>query len=82
MNATDYVGTRLHGGVYAMRHGRRSIIIAIDERAREINASNHLNCIDINDIPLLSDYINSAIETNVAMDFDSINKWKEQFRLF
>ena len=81
-NVTDYVGTRLHGGIYAMRHGRRSIIIAIDERAREINATNHLNCIDINDIPLLSDYINSVMETRVTMDFDSINKWKEQFRLF
>ena len=44
-NDTDYVGTRLHGGIYAMRHGRRAIIIAIDERAREINKSNHLNCI-------------------------------------
>ena len=42
----DYVGTRLHGGVYAMRHGKRAIIIAIDERAREINKANHLNCIE------------------------------------
>ena len=33
-NETDYVGTRLHGGIYAMRHKRRSIIIAIDERAK------------------------------------------------
>ena len=38
-NDTDYVGTRLHGGIYAMRHGRRAIIISIDERAREINTS-------------------------------------------
>ncbi len=81
-NDTDYVGTRLHGGIYAMRHGRRSIIIAIDERARGINASNHLNCIDINNLSLLPDYVNSVIETRVMMDFDSINKWKEQFRLF
>ena len=81
-NYTDYVGTRLHGGIYAMRHGRRSIIIAIDERAREINASNHLNCIDINDLSSLPDYVNSNIETRVMMDFDCINKWKEQFRLF
>ena len=81
-NATDYVGTRLHGGVYAMRHGRRAIIIAIDERAREINASNHLNCIDINDLSSLPDYLNSVIETRVMMDFDSINKWKEQFLSF
>lgn len=78
-NDVDYVGTRLHGGIYAMRHGRRAIIISIDERAREINNANHLNCIEKNDIIQISDYINSIIETKVEMNYDSIAKWKEQF---
>ena len=78
-NDTDYVGTRLHGGVYAMRHGRRAIIIAIDERAREINMANHLNCIDVKEINQLSEYINSEFETKVVMDFEAINRWKSQF---
>ena len=78
-NVVDYVGSRLHGGIYAMRHGRRAVIIAIDERAREINRTNHLNCIDINDIRQLPDLINSAIETKVEMDYGAINQWKEQF---
>lgn len=78
-NETDYVGTRLHGGVYAMRHGRRAIIIAIDERAREINKSNHLNCLDINAINQLPDFINSEFETSVKMDYQAINLWKSQF---
>ena len=78
-NDTDYVGTRLHGGIYAMRHGRRSIIVAIDERAREINKVNHLNCIDMNDIKALPEFINSEFETCVKMDFDAINRWKSQF---
>ena len=78
-NDTDYVGTRLHGGVYAMRHGRRAIIIAIDERAREINMANHLNCIDVKEISQLPEFINSEFETKVAMDFEAINRWKSQF---
>ncbi len=78
-NDTDYVGTRLHGGVYAMRHGRRAIIIAIDERAREINMVNHLNCIDVNEINRLNEMINSEFETRVVMDFEAINRWKSQF---
>ncbi len=78
-NETDYVGTRLHGGIYAMRHGRRAIIIAIDERAREINKNNHLNCVDIKEIKQLPEFINSEFETKVEMDFDSINLWKSQF---
>jgi len=78
-NETDYVGTRLHGGIYAMRHARRAIIIAIDERAREIHKSNHLNCIDIKDINQLPDFINSEFETSVKMDNQAINLWKSQF---
>lgn len=78
-NDTDYVGTRLHGGVYAMRHKRRAIIIAIDERARAINANNNLNCIDRNNIQDLESMIISEFETNIKMDFERINKWKSQF---
>lgn len=78
-NGTDYVGSRLHGGVYAMRHGRRAIIIAIDERAREINNVNHLNCVDIAHFDELESMIQSEFATSVRMDYDAINKWKEQF---
>ena len=80
-NDTDYVGTRLHGGIYAMRHRRRAIIIAIDERAKSINEVNHLNCIDKNKITeLLDPYINSSFSTRVQMDYNAINFWKEQFK--
>lgn len=78
-NDTDYVGTRLHGGVYAMRHKRRAIIIAIDERARAINEKNHLNCIEKDRICDLEEMINSDFETKIVMDFDKINMWKSQF---
>lgn len=78
-NDTDYVGTRLHGGVYAMRHKRRAIIIAIDERARAINAKNNLNCVDLNQLDELEPMINSSFATQVVMDFDAINRWKNQF---
>lgn len=81
-NETDYVGTRLHGGIYAMRHGRRAIIIAIDERAREINKANHLNCIDKTEIKGLPEFINAVIETQITMDYQAINRWKSQFENF
>lgn len=80
-NQTDYVGTRLHGGVYAMRHGRRAIIIAIDERARSINEKNHLNCIDCNHLEDLEGFIRSSFATQVTMDYESIGLWKKQFGL-
>lgn len=80
-NDTDYVGTRLHGGIYAMRHKRRAIIIAIDERARSINEKNHLNCIEKADMTKLDALINSEIQTNIIMPFDEIKRWKAQFFL-
>lgn len=75
----DYIGTRLHGGIYAMRHKKRAIIIAIDERAKEIHKGNNLNCLSINEIDQLDELINSEIETKVSMPFDEIERWKSQF---
>lgn len=76
----DYVGTRLHGGVYAMRHGKRTIIIAIDERAREINKCNNLNCVELDKVPdELEFMIQSEFATDVKMPFDEIQRWKAQF---
>lgn len=77
----EYVGTRLHAGVYAMRHSKRSIILAIDERAREINKANNLNCLEKKDIVQLDDYINSEFKTEIKMPLDTIQLWKDQFRL-
>ena len=76
---TDYVGTRLHGGIYALRHQRRAIIIAIDERARSINADTNLPCVDKNNIKELEQKILSDFTTDIHMDFDKINQWKSQF---
>ena len=55
----DYVGTRLHAGVRAMQKGRRSIILSIDNRAREMGKDYNLNVIERNDIYKLEEYIYS-----------------------
>lgn len=76
----DYVGTRLHAGIYAMRHTKRAIILAIDERAREINKCNNINCIEKSDIHQLEQYICSDFKTDIRMPFDEILRWKKQFQ--
>ncbi len=75
----EYVGTRLHAGVYAMRHSKRAIIIVIDERAREINKSNNLVCLEKDNISTLPNLINSEFDTNIQMPLDEIERWKKQF---
>lgn len=75
----DYVGVRLHGGIYAMQHGRRSIIISIDHRARNMSKVNNFNIIERSDIDTLEDMINSNFVTNVKVDYEILNNWLSQF---
>lgn len=77
----DYVGTRLHAGIYAMRNRRRSIIVVVDERAREINKSNNLVCLEYDKLTSdLENLINSEFATDIHMPADKINQWKAQFK--
>lgn len=76
----DYIGTRLHGGIYAMRHKKRSIIIGIDERARGMGETYNLNQIDRNDFHNLEEMIHSSIETNVNLNQNVIREWLSQFK--
>lgn len=75
----DYIGTRLHGGIFAMRHKKRSIIIEIDERAHGMNETYNLNIIDRKDLDRLEAMIHSEIITDVQVDFEAVNKWSSQF---
>ena len=76
----DYVGTRLHAGIYAMQQKVRSIILAIDNRARDMAETYNINTIDKNEIDKLEQKINSEFSTNINIDHEKIEKWKEQFR--
>lgn len=76
----DYVGTRLHAGIYAMQHKVRSIILAIDNRARDMAKTYHINTLDKNNIEEIEDRIHSNFETNININYDNIKKWKEQFK--
>lgn len=76
----DYIGTRLHGGIFAMRHKKRSIIIAIDERARGMGETYNLNLVDRTELSKLEAMINSDIVTEVNVNFEAVNSWLIQFK--
>lgn len=78
-NDVDYVGTRLHAGIYALRHCRRTIILAIDNRARDMKETYNLNILEREKIDELDSIINSEFETNIKINTDNINRWKSQF---
>lgn len=75
----EYIGTRLHGGIYALRHKKRAIIISIDERASSISKDTGLLTIEKTNIDGISSLINSEFETKLNLPFDEIERWKRQF---
>ncbi len=78
--ALDYVGTRLHGGIRALQHGRRTLVIGVDHRTEE---KRH----DFN-LPSVSRYlaaealdgaIRSPLTCDIRLPTEDIRRWKEQF---
>lgn len=77
----DYVGTRLHAGIFALNHQIRSLIVAVDNRATEIARDTGL--------PIISaDHVGDELETRITGEFatdimiheENIRRFKEQFR--
>lgn len=76
----DYVGTRLHAGIRALQKKRRSLIVAIDNRAIEKSKDVNLPILNREDIKVkLELLINSELHTEIKIPLDNIKFWKEQF---
>lgn len=76
----DYIGTRLHGGIFAMQNKVRTIILIVDNRAREIKDDYSIPAIERSDIYALEKMINSNWRTTININEDRINLWKAQFK--
>lgn len=78
----DYIGTRLHGGIRALQYKKRSMIISIDNRAREKKKDFNIPCIERSDLDSLESlFINSSYSTDIRIPIESINRWKAQFNI-
>ena len=77
----DYVGNRLHGGIYALQNKKRTIIISVDYRAEEMHKTFNIPCISRCQMAeCLESKIQSSFETQITgVDFEKINNWLGQF---
>lgn len=75
----DYVGLRLHGGIRAIQHGRRTIIVEIDNRARSMGADFHLPTVAQDDAKGLERLVSKPFRTSIELPQDAIKCWKDQF---
>lgn len=75
----DYVGTRLHAGIKAMQLFRRSIILGVDNRARDMKDTYNLNYVDRLDYEGLKNMINSEFKTEINLNEEKIEEFLAQF---
>lgn len=76
----DYVGTRLHAGIRALQYGHRSIILEVDNRAKEKAKTFGLITCERSDSSKIDDLIAGEFETNIILPSEDIAAWKEQFK--
>ena len=74
----DFVGTRLHAGIYAMQHKVRSVILAVDNRAADMAETYNLNVLRRDD-PQLEEFLCGEIVTDVNINEEAIAEFKQQF---
>ncbi len=75
----DYVGNRLHAGIRALQRGRRSIIVAIDNRAREMGIDFGLPTVGRTAFEELEHAIAEPLEVAIRLPQAEIARWKSQF---
>lgn len=77
--SVDFVGTRLHAGVRALQKKRRTLIIGIDNRAKEKAKDFKINVLNREDISSLKGMLKSKIKTEITVPQETIINWKAQF---
>lgn len=75
----EYIGTRLHAGIRALSFKRKSLIVGIDNRSKEISKDINLPMIDRTEIRNLNEIITKNLKTNIKLNYLGIEKWKNQF---
>lgn len=75
----EYCGTRLHAGVRAVQKGKRTLIVAVDNRAIEIGKDTNLNVINRKDVELVNDFVKQPYNTDIKLPNETIDMWKKQF---
>lgn len=76
----DYVGTRLHAGIFALNHKVRSLIVAVDNRALEIAKDTSLPICPRDNVPeALEAQMNSSMRNEIRIPTENIQRFLAQF---
>lgn len=76
----EFIGTRLHAGVKALQNGRPTLILAVDNRAKEISKSTGLHVADRADtLAIHRSVTGETVPPALTMNQESIQLWKSQY---
>lgn len=76
----DFVGNRLHGGIRALQHGRRALILEVDNRAREIARDTGLPTLPVAaGAGALAARLAAPQPIRLTLPRDAIARWRAQF---
>ena len=76
----NYIGTRLHCGIKCLQNGIAAIIIAVDNRAAEIEKDVNLPVISRKELYRLQDWLDGKhLFDRIKLPLEAIKKWKRQF---
>ncbi len=76
----EFVGNRLHGGVRALQHGHRAMIVSIDNRASEIARDTNLPVLDLSaGESVLRQRLTRPEPIEIRLPTEAIATWRAQF---
>ena len=73
----DYFGTRLHGGIRALQHGVRAVIVPVDNRSRDIGLDTGLPVTNSLEKSHLQGLVR-AKELELNIPISAISTWKRE----
>jgi hypothetical protein len=74
---TEYVGTRLHGGIRALWSGVPTVIVSIDNRAAEIGRDVGLWMVERNRVSQLARHLDSFDRWDLRLPSEAIGSWRQ-----
>jgi hypothetical protein len=75
----DFIGTRLHGGIRALQKQKRTLILAVDNRATEILKDTNLPVVQRDNIAAIEQFIGTKQACKITLPTEKIAQWKAQF---
>lgn len=78
-SGADHIGTRLHAGIQTMHFGSASLVLAVDNRAREMREAIGLPVAERSSASDVAEALDTEHSASLRVPHDAIGRWVNQF---